>query len=234
MDFLGVGPGELFLILILMLVVLGPERLPVFARRAGQMVVSVRNWVQRSPDAQMVIRMRQELEDEMVTLRATLTQEVQNVRDEMQTVRDEVIDAARTPAPSNTIAPPQLPPAADAASTAEVVEVASETPAADPQTDVLDLADLQPVPRGGRPGSPADVPPPELQAAPEERSAAPVDVPPPELQATPEPSPAPVYTAEQVAELVSEVRALRTELDALKLLLPRRTYEPELQQQEVA
>ena len=82
MNFLGIGPGEVFLILILLLVVVGPERLPQFARTAGRFVVRVRDWIARSPDAQMVMRARQELEIELNELRKSLTEEVETVRKE--------------------------------------------------------------------------------------------------------------------------------------------------------
>ncbi len=95
MEILGVGPGELIMIMIVLLVAVGPERLPGLARRAGRMVVSFRNWLQRSPDAMLVMRAREELEQELAALRSSLTQEVENVRHEVQSVRDEVIDATR-------------------------------------------------------------------------------------------------------------------------------------------
>ncbi|HMO56175.1 MAG TPA: hypothetical protein PKA05_06505 [Roseiflexaceae bacterium] len=95
MNILGVGPGEIMFILILMLVVLGPERLPVFAQQAGRMIVGLRNWIQRSPDAAMVLRMRTELEQELETIRASITQEVNSIRDEVMEVRGDLIDAAR-------------------------------------------------------------------------------------------------------------------------------------------
>ncbi len=95
MTFLGIGPGELFVILIILLVVVGPERLPGFARQAGKMIVSLRNWVQRSPDAMMLLRARDELEQELREIRDDLTQEMQTVRDEMVNVRNEVLQATR-------------------------------------------------------------------------------------------------------------------------------------------
>lgn len=82
MNIFGIGPGEIFLILIMLLVVVGPERLPGFARQAGQLLVRGRNWLQQSPDAALVLRARQELEQELATIRASLL-EVQNVRDEV-------------------------------------------------------------------------------------------------------------------------------------------------------
>lgn len=95
MTFLGIGPGELFLILIIALVVVGPERLPGFARQLGKGIVSLRNWVQRSPDAQMLLRARDELELELRTIRQDLTQEMETVRIEMQSVREEMLQATR-------------------------------------------------------------------------------------------------------------------------------------------
>lgn len=87
MEILGIGPGEFFLIMILLLIVVGPERLPEFARRAGKLLVNVRNWIQRSPDAAMVLRARQEIENELAQLRAGLA--------EMENARNEVLEAAR-------------------------------------------------------------------------------------------------------------------------------------------
>ncbi len=95
MEFLGVGPGELFVILILLLIVFGPERLPELARQAGRMVVSLRNWVARSPDAAMVLRARDELEQEFRAIRDSLNEELQAVRDEVQMARNELTQATR-------------------------------------------------------------------------------------------------------------------------------------------
>jgi len=87
MEILGIGPGEFFFILIILLVVVGPERLPDLARQAGKLLVRGRNWLQSSPDAAMVMRARQEIEQELATLRTSLL--------EVQSVRDEVLGAAK-------------------------------------------------------------------------------------------------------------------------------------------
>lgn len=89
MNILGIGPGELILIMIILLVVVGPERLPGLARQGGQMLVRVRNWVQKSPDAAMIMRARQEIEQELASLRSSLL-EVQNARDEVMQVAKQV------------------------------------------------------------------------------------------------------------------------------------------------
>jgi sec-independent protein translocase protein TatB len=82
MEILGIGPGEFMLILVVLLVVIGPERLPALARQAGSLLVRARNWLQTSPDAALVLRARQEIEAELAALKSGLL-EVQNVRDEV-------------------------------------------------------------------------------------------------------------------------------------------------------
>lgn len=95
MELLGVGPGEILLILVIMLLIFGPERLPEFARQAGRFVVQVRNWIQRSPDAALVLRARAELENELQAIRAELTREVESVRQDLQNVRSDLADAGK-------------------------------------------------------------------------------------------------------------------------------------------
>lgn len=87
MNFLGIGVGEIILILIVLLVAVGPERLPELSRQAGRMMVRTRNWLQSSPDAALVMRARQELDQELEAIKSSLL--------EVQSVRDEVLDAAR-------------------------------------------------------------------------------------------------------------------------------------------
>jgi len=87
MEILGIGPGEFVLILIVLLVVVGPERLPGLARQAGSFLVRARNWLQTSPDAALVMRARAEIEAELASIKNSLM--------EVQVVRDEVLGAAR-------------------------------------------------------------------------------------------------------------------------------------------
>jgi Sec-independent protein translocase protein TatA len=87
MNFLGVGPGEIVLILIVLLVVVGPERLPELSRQAGRLLVRGRDWFQNKPEMELMMRARQELEDELAAIRAGLR--------EVQLVRDEVVGTAR-------------------------------------------------------------------------------------------------------------------------------------------
>jgi sec-independent protein translocase protein TatB len=104
MNFLGVGPGELILILIIALVVVGPERLPGLARQFGRALVRVRNWMQTSPDAALVLRARQELEQELAQIRSSLL-EVQSVRNEVLDVAKQIDEAV---SPIASIRPPSL------------------------------------------------------------------------------------------------------------------------------
>src|SRR5215211_6980998 len=101
MEILGIGPGEFVLILIVLLVVVGPERLPGLARQAGQFLVRARNWRQTSPDAALVMRARAEIEAELASIKNSLM--------EVQVVRDEVLGAARQFEDSvGSIAPPKF------------------------------------------------------------------------------------------------------------------------------
>jgi Sec-independent protein translocase protein TatA len=101
MEILGIGPGEFVLILIVLLVVVGPERLPGLARQAGGFLVRARNWLQTSPDAALVMRARAEIEAELASIKNSLM--------EVQVVRDEVLDAARQFEDSvGSLAPPKL------------------------------------------------------------------------------------------------------------------------------
>lgn len=105
MTFLGIGPGELLMIIILALVVVGPERLPGMARQAGRMLVTIRNWMQSSPDAALVLRARQEIEQELAQLRTELL-EVQSVRDEVMGVAKQIDEAV---SPIKSIRAPSVP-----------------------------------------------------------------------------------------------------------------------------
>ena len=132
MELLGVGPGEILLILVIMLLVFGPERLPEFARQAGLFVVRVRDWIQRSPDAALVLRARAELESELQAIRAE--------QDAAAVSKIELPDAAAQSAEAPSIAPPASNPSAPTPS----------LPVQEPESAALSEFDVDPGPIGAR------------------------------------------------------------------------------------
>lgn len=117
MEILGIGPGEFFLIVIVLLVAVGPERLPSLARQAGKLLVRGRTWLQSSPDAALIMRARQEIEQELAALKSSLV-EVQSVRDEVLGAAKQIGDSVGSLASTRidlddipSIAPPGSPPA---------------------------------------------------------------------------------------------------------------------------
>ena len=162
MELLGVGPGEILLILVIMLLVFGPERLPEFARQAGRFVVRVRDWIQRSPDAALVLRARAELESELQAIRAELTREVESVRQDLQSVRSDLADAGKlveqsaqdAAAVSKIELPDTTAQSAEAPSIAppapEANAPASAPPVQEPASTALPEFDVDPGPIGAR------------------------------------------------------------------------------------
>jgi Sec-independent protein translocase protein TatA len=72
MDFLGVGPFEFLFILVVSIIVLGPERLQQTARSLGRLFARVMAWQYQSPEAQMIQQIRKDFEQEIVDLRNEL------------------------------------------------------------------------------------------------------------------------------------------------------------------
>jgi sec-independent protein translocase protein TatB len=115
MNFLGVGPFELLLILIFGLIVLGPERLQQMGRSAGRLVARVLAWQQQSPEAQMVQQIQRDFQQEINELRTELVnaRKQLNVSSELQQLRqdtDKLIanqQTEQTPVSEITEATPQ-------------------------------------------------------------------------------------------------------------------------------
>jgi sec-independent protein translocase protein TatB len=78
MNIFGVGAPELLFLLILGLLVIGPERLPAIARSIGHMVARVMAWQHTSPEAQMFRSIRHDFE-----------REIQDVRDELLRTKEQ-------------------------------------------------------------------------------------------------------------------------------------------------
>jgi sec-independent protein translocase protein TatB len=125
MNFFGLGFGEIFLILLIVLVVVGPERLPTLARQTGLLIARVQSWIQRSPDAMMIMQARKELEREIENLRNEMVQMqqaqkqlvesaqqmIQQPLDELKAVGEELKSIPTTASDSGGVKPAQpLPP----------------------------------------------------------------------------------------------------------------------------
>ena len=83
MNFLGIGPGELFFVIFIALIVLGPERLPTFARSLGSSIIRLRNWLNASPDAKVLLQIQHELQTEINEIRSTLREVSNSVRSDL-------------------------------------------------------------------------------------------------------------------------------------------------------
>ncbi len=69
MDILGITPLEVIVIVILGLIVFGPERLPEIGRFIGRMLARLLAWQQQSPEAQMIQQIRKDFDREILELR---------------------------------------------------------------------------------------------------------------------------------------------------------------------
>jgi sec-independent protein translocase protein TatB len=90
MEFLGVGPVELLVIIILGLIVVGPERLPEMARSAGRFFGRLIAWQQQSPEFQTIQQVRQEIQNEITGLRNEISQTQQQVVSNVQALQQSV------------------------------------------------------------------------------------------------------------------------------------------------
>jgi sec-independent protein translocase protein TatB len=152
MNFFGVGPLELFFILILGLIVLGPERLPEAGRFLGRKLAELMAWQQQSPEAQMIQQIRQDFEHEIVELRNELVQARAqlNVREDMEQLRAETRamfslkdqeSAAKAGNNAGSVSADQLPnkvaaagKRTDTAAAAETINPITSTPEPPPST----------------------------------------------------------------------------------------------------
>jgi sec-independent protein translocase protein TatB len=89
MNFFGIGVGELFFILVLGLLIIGPERLPNIARSLGQMIARLMAWQHNSPEIQMFHALRQDFEREIKEVRDELVLAQQQLQKNVQVLQDE-------------------------------------------------------------------------------------------------------------------------------------------------
>jgi sec-independent protein translocase protein TatB len=213
MNFLGVGPFELILILVLGLVVLGPERLRTMGQSAGKLVAQLLAWQQQSPEAQMVQQIRDDFQREIVDLRDELVRARQqlDVSAEVQRLRAETgnimpADIADLEARARASAP-------DKADTTAEATASPETPNTAPE----------PAPEPAEPPNTAPEPAPANGTAAEHVPAAPADdLAPTAGVALPEhiapPSAEQEHLAHQIQALVADLHALQEQLRRRELL----------------
>ncbi len=125
MDFFGIGPLELLLILLVIFMVMGPERLPQISRKLGQFIAQARGTVGQAQDAFM-----RDVESQVKEARA----EVTALQNEASLFPPEgqvavVKPAATTP---GLISPAQSPTATVQSGTAIALEYAPVVPASEP------------------------------------------------------------------------------------------------------
>ena len=101
---LGVGLPELMVIIVVAVVVFGPERLPEFARQAGRFVRQLRNLAQSAQS-----QLREELGPEYADLRLTDLDPRQAIRKHILEAMDED-DSPEPPPAFEVLAPDERPP----------------------------------------------------------------------------------------------------------------------------
>jgi sec-independent protein translocase protein TatB len=201
MNFLGVGPFELILILVLGLVVLGPERLRTMGQSAGKLVAQLLAWQQQSPEAQMVQQIRDDFQREIVDLRDELVRARQqlDVSAEVQRLRAETgnimpADIADLEVRARASAPNKVDTTAEATASPEP---SSTTPEPAPEPAEPPSTTPEPAPEPAEPPSTTPEPAPE-PAEPPNTAPEPAPEPAEPPNTTPEPAPANGTAAEHV------------------------------------
>lgn len=102
----GVGLPELLVIMLVGVVVFGPERLPEFARQAGRFLRQVRNLAQSAQS-----QLREELGPEYADLRLTDLDPRQAIRKHiLEAMEDDPEERPRRTAPQDVLGPDERPP----------------------------------------------------------------------------------------------------------------------------
>ncbi|NJL32567.1 MAG: twin-arginine translocase TatA/TatE family subunit [Chloroflexaceae bacterium] len=87
---------EILLVLIIGLVILGPERLRDLGRQTGRLMARWLAWQQQSPELQMMQQVRREFEEEIVSLRDELVRAKNQLNAEMRLLDSQVSETTRT------------------------------------------------------------------------------------------------------------------------------------------
>lgn len=115
MDFLGIGPPELILILIVALIVVGPKRLPEIAVQIARAIRQLRGYAtdvtaQMRSELDELTREYEEVRKELQEFRQAATRDLDSVSREIdRTVRDvpAVIESSAEPEPKRRPSPPR-------------------------------------------------------------------------------------------------------------------------------
>lgn len=235
MEFLGVGPFEFVLILMLGLVVLGPERLQGMARSSGRLAAQLMAWQQQSPEAQALQQMRQEFEREIVELRDEFVRARQqvNVAEEVRRLQRDTTSVIKDAVEAGKLTPHQAVPASAASNRNGAVRLPPNVPGEGNRIGGEEAVAYQsPAPSSPLNGS-VQLPPSTADADPVgDRLLA-------ELlsqvdEQHPQPTAPPVQAsdvgrlAQQVEVLSAQLHALQTQLQERGLLEPKLSREAEL------
>lgn len=130
MNFLGVGPFEILLILVIATIVLGPERMAEAGRTLGRLYAQYRHRWQRDVD-ELTRELRRELtvlQQELDEIRQTAENEIQTVQAVVQEVMDTEIDL-EAPLPASPPPDQPLPPSGGTEETPPVTAIEPPEPA---------------------------------------------------------------------------------------------------------
>ncbi len=142
MEFLGIGYQELLLVLVLLLVVVGPERLPAMAYQIGRAVRTMQSYARAvrdefSDEIDYLDEQYKTIKGEVDTMNTTMRQEQAKFNAELNAVSKEVstpIDEVKTSLDAEGKVRPFASPSGTAAKKDEAAPVTDkpETPAAPP------------------------------------------------------------------------------------------------------
>jgi sec-independent protein translocase protein TatB len=121
MDFLGIGPQEIILILIIAAVVVGPRRLPEVAVQLARVIRQLRGYAtdvtsQMRAELDELTREYEQVRKDLQEFRESATKEVGSVMSEVDRAAREapaIIESSAEEKPQKSLPPPRKKPAAD-------------------------------------------------------------------------------------------------------------------------
>lgn len=121
MDFLGIGPQEIILILIIAAIVVGPRRLPEVAVQLARVIRQLRGYAtdvtsQMRAELDELTREYEQVRKDLQEFRESATKEVGSVMSEVDRAAHEapaIIESSAEEKPHKSLPPPRKKPAAD-------------------------------------------------------------------------------------------------------------------------